>query len=235
LTLTTNPSTMTDTPIDPSTTAPAGAAAAAAGAYPKITLHYLDSSRSHRILWLLEELAIPYDIQVHCRKKNMLAPQSLRDVHPLGKAPVLVVSPTSGPGASITVAESANIVEFLLRHYGNDKFTPAQYVVGREREGPLGESEAFTRYRYLMHFAEGTMMPYLVFEIVLGQLKGPAVPFLVRPLTKMIAGQVETMFTRPNIKAKYDLLEGYLRSIPGVCDYFTGSELSGAVSLILKE
>jgi glutathione S-transferase len=219
---------MTDSTAEPTTTS------STSTSYPKITLHYLDASRSHRILWLLEELRVPYNIQVHYRKANRLAPQSLRDVHPLGKAPLLVVSPPDGvAGESVTVAESANIVEFLLRHYGK-QFVPAQYTVGKEAAGPLGESAAFTRYRYLMHFAEGTMMPYLVFSIVLDQLKGPAVPFLVRPLTRMIAGQVETMFTRPNIKANYDLLEGYLGSKPSG-PFFAGSELSGAVSSVYIE
>jgi len=135
------------------------------------------------------------------------------------------VSPSSGAGPAVTIAESANIVEFLLRHYGK-QFEPAQYVVGKESEGPLGESDMFQRYRYLMHFAEGSMMPYLVFSIVLNELKGPAVPFLVRPLTRVIAGQVEGMFTRPNVKKNYDLLEGFLAESSSL--YFCGSELSGA-------
>src|SRR6516225_9332709 len=106
-----------------------------------ITVHHLENSRSTRVLWLLEELGVPYEIKHYKRDpKTSLAPPGLLQVHPLGKAPVI----TDGDD---TIAESGAILEYLVDRHGNGALVP-----------PRGTPEK-TRYTYWMHFAEGTAMP----------------------------------------------------------------------------
>lgn len=117
-----------------------------------ITVHHLNNSRSQRILWLLEELGVPYDVTRYQRDaKSMLAPAALRAVHPLGKSPVI----TDG---GRTVAETGAIVEYLVGQYGNGRLAP-----------PPGSEERF-RYTYWLHFAEGSAMPPLVMTLIFGEL-----------------------------------------------------------------
>ncbi|KAL9089821.1 MAG: hypothetical protein Q9165_005615 [Trypethelium subeluteriae] len=119
----------------------------------------LDRSRSQRILWLLEELQVDYEIKVYKRDKDMLAPKELKDVHPLGKSPVIGVQ---APGAEtpLILAESGYIVEYLTEHLGR-WLIPKRYVNGEE--GQIGkETEEWLRYRYYMHYAEGSIMPLMV-------------------------------------------------------------------------
>lgn len=119
-----------------------------------LTLHHLNNSRSQRILWLLEELGIAYEIKRYERNaKTMLAPPELRAVHPLGKSPLL-----SDDG--LVIAESGAIIEYLLERYGHGRFLPA-----------AGTPE-FLRYRYWLHYAEGSLMPLLVMKLVLSTVPG---------------------------------------------------------------
>jgi len=114
-----------------------------------IIVHHLNNSRSQRVLWLLEELGIEYEIKFYERDpKTMLAPESLRQVHPLGKSPVIT-------DADLTIAESGAIVEYLVDRYGNGRLVPAS-----------GTPE-HVRYTYWLHYAEGSAMPLLVMRLVL--------------------------------------------------------------------
>jgi glutathione S-transferase len=113
-----------------------------------IVVHHLNNSRSQRVLWLLEELAIDYEIKFYERdQKTMLAPASLREVHPLGKSPVIT-------DAENTVAESGAIIEYIVERYGNGQLIP-----------PSGTPERL-RYTYWLHYAEGSAMPPLVMNLV---------------------------------------------------------------------
>ncbi|HAW24399.1 MAG TPA: glutathione S-transferase, partial [Pseudomonas sp.] len=113
-----------------------------------ITLHHLEHSRSQRVLWLLEELQLPYEIKRYTRDpQTMLAPPELKQVHPLGKSPVI----TDG---DLTLAESAAILEYLVERYGEGRLAPA-----------AGTPE-YLRYRYWMHYAEGSAMPPLLLRLV---------------------------------------------------------------------
>src|SRR5271156_3167655 len=103
-----------------------------------VIVHHLNNSRSQRVLWLLEELAVPYEVKRYERDaKTMLAPPSLLAVHPLGKSPVI----TDGP---LIVAESGAIVEYLVGTYGGGRLIPS--IGTRER----------LRYTYWLHYAEGS-------------------------------------------------------------------------------
>jgi glutathione S-transferase len=144
----------------------------AATSKPKVTLHWLERSRSHRILWLLEELNVDYDLKTYKRLPTMLAPDELKEVHPLGKSPVIGVQ---GPGQSKprVIAESALIVEYISDHFG-ENLIPKRWPEGKEKQ--LGEeTEAWLRYRYFMHYAEGSLMYVWIFpqpHICPGQFGG---------------------------------------------------------------
>lgn len=128
---------------------------------PKITLHWLEKSRSQRILWLLEELGVPYEIKTYKRDpKTMLAPPELKTIHPLGKAPVITVGDR-------TIAESGLIIEYLCEHFGgpNSTLIPRKWKDGCE--GQIGgETEEFMRYRYYMHYAEGSLMTLITLAFI---------------------------------------------------------------------
>ena len=131
-----------------------------------IRVHHLENSRSQRVLWLLEELGLPYEVQRYARHpKTMLAPPELRRVHPLGKSPVI-------EDEGLVIAETGAIVEYLVDKAGG-------------RLGPPGRREEVLRYRHFLHYAEGSMMPPLLAILVvrrLGLLGRPA----RAPLMKMV-------------------------------------------------
>lgn len=171
-----------------------------------LIVHHLEHSRSQRILWLLEELQVDYEIQLYKRHpKTRLAPPELREVHPLGKSPVI----TDG---DITVAETGAIVEYLLDTYGAGRMRPA-----------AGTPE-FLQYRYWLHSAEGTVMALMVMKLVFDATTRKPVPFFIRPLTKAVAEQVGKAYINPGIRANLDLMEATLRD----SEWFAGSELTGA-------
>ncbi len=170
-----------------------------------IVVHHLENSRSQRVLWLLEELGLPYEVKHYKRdRQTMLAPPELRQVHPLGKSPVV----TDG---AITVAESGAIVEYLIDTHGGGRLRP-----------PPGTAEA-RRFTYWLHFAEGSAMPPLLMTLVFDQIKAKA-PLLVKPIAKGIADQVGRTFLKPNIESQLRFMEAELSSRP----WFAGAEFSGA-------
>ncbi|MDR3453588.1 MAG: glutathione S-transferase [Rhodoferax sp.] len=171
-----------------------------------IVVHHLNNSRSQRILWLLEELGLPYEIRRYQRDpKTMLAPASLRAVHPLGKSPVI----TDG---ALTVAESGAIVEYLIDQYGGGRLAPAPGTPER------------LRYTYWLHYAEGSAMPPLLLKLVFDTIEKSPMPFFVKPIARAIAGKAKSTFIVPQIKQHLDYLEGELGKSP----WFAGSEFSGA-------
>ncbi|KAF2232028.1 glutathione transferase [Viridothelium virens] len=197
---------------------------------PKITVYWLDQSRSQRILWLLEELKVDYEVKVFKRNKDMLAPQELKDVHPLGKSPVIGIQ---APGAekSLILAESGHIVEYLTEHLGQ-WMIPKRYINGKE--GQIGgETEEWLRYRYYMHYAEGSIMPLILIGLFISMIRDGPQPFFVRPITRMISGRVDSLFLNPNRKTHFDFLEDQLKTSPDEGEFFCGKELTGADILMI--
>ena len=170
-----------------------------------ITVHHLNNSRSQRVLWLLEELGLPYEVKRYERDaKTSLAPPELRAVHPLGKSPVI----TDG---ALTVAESGAILEYLVDRYGEGRLKPT------------GEQDLL-HYRYFMHFAEGSAMPQLVMKLIFNKIKRAPMPFFVKPIAKGIADKVLTSFVQPNIDSQLKFLEAELAARP----WFAGQAFSAA-------
>ncbi len=171
-----------------------------------ITVHHLNDSRSQRVLWLLEELGLAYEIKHYQRDRDtMLAPESLRQVHPLGKSPVI----TDG---DVTVAESGAIVEYLVDRYGNGRLMPA-----------AGTPE-HRAYRYWLHFAEGSAMPPLLLKLVFMKIASAKVPFFVKPIVRGISAKVMITLVDPNLKRQLDFMESELSK----SEWFAGKEFSAA-------
>lgn len=171
-----------------------------------ITVHHLNNSRSQRILWLLEELGLDYEIKRYERDaKTQLAPQSLRDVHPLGKSPVI-------SDGDVVVAESGAIVEYLIQTYGGEAM---QFTLG---------SETLRNYQYWMHYAEGSLMPFMVMKLIFDKIKTGPMPFFVRPIAKAIANEVMKAYVGPNIKSNMEFINQHLAGK----EFFVGDSLSGA-------
>jgi len=174
-----------------------------------ITVHHLNNSRSQRILWLLEELGLEYQIKPYQRDKaTMLAPPELRAVHPLGKSPVVTVTSSDGDQ---TLAESGAIIEHLADRYGAGKLAPA-----------FGSPER-VRYLYWLHFAEGTAQPPLLLKLIFDRVKSSA-PFFARPVARAIANKALKSFVLPNIERNLDFMEGELRK----AEWFAGNAFSAA-------
>ncbi|KAF2816095.1 glutathione transferase [Mytilinidion resinicola] len=194
----------------------------------KVTLYWLDKSRSQRIVWLLEELKVDYELKVFKRGKDMLAPQELKDIHPLGKSPVIGVQ---APGADkhIVVAESGVIVEYLTEYFGK-WMIPKRYPEGKE--GVIGaETEEWQRYRYYMHYAEGSFMTMLLMSLLTQNMRNAPVPFFLKPIGMIsgaIANKIDGSFVMPQIKGHLAFLEEQLATAPNGGGFFCGNSLTGA-------
>jgi glutathione S-transferase len=171
-----------------------------------ITVHHLESSRSLRILWLLEELELPYQVTTYQRDQDTKrAPASLKSIHPLGKSPVIT-------DEGETIAESGAILEYLLDKKPESGLLPSP-----------GTAEHL-QYRYWLHFAEGSMMTPAMLHLVFKNLTRPPVPWVIRPLTRAIAKGVHDQFIGPEIVSLLSHIESTLASH----DWFCGSTFSGA-------
>jgi glutathione S-transferase len=167
-----------------------------------ITLHHLNNSRSQRILWLLEELGVDYEIKRYERdKKTMFAPAELKKIHPLGKSPVI----TDG---DLTIAESGAIIEYLVNKYGQGKL---------KSQDPLA-------YTYWLHFAEGSAMTPLLLTLVFNKVESSPAPFFIKPILKAVSAKVKSSFINPNLKGIFDFIEVELTK----SEWFAGSEFSAA-------
>ena len=171
-----------------------------------IVVHHLNNSRSQRVLWLLEELGVPYDIKRYQRDaKTMLAPPELRAVHPLGKSPVV-------SDGDLTLAESGAIIEYLAGKFGDGRLAPA-----------AGTPERL-RYTYWLHFAEGSAMPPLLMKLIFDRIEKGPMPFFVRPVARAIARRAKNSFVQPNIDRILDFMESEL----GRHAWFAGAAFSAA-------
>jgi glutathione S-transferase len=171
-----------------------------------ITVHHLENSRSQRVLWLLEELGLPYEVKRYVRdKKTSLAPPELAAIHPLGKSPVITDGKT-------VVAETGAIVEYLLDKADDNALRPVR-----------GTADGL-RFSYWLHFAEGSAMPPLVMALVFNKVRTAPMPFFAKPIAKAIADKVMKGFVQPNIVSQLAFMEAELNARP----WFAGKAFSAA-------
>lgn len=155
---------------------------------------------------MLEELELLYELKRYERDpKTMLAPPELKAIHPLGKSPVI----TDG---DLTLAESAAILEYLLERYANGRLMPAQ------------GSADYRRFRYWMHYAEGSAMPPLLLKLVFDRVASGPMPFFIKPVARAIANGAHKAFIGPQLKTHLDYMEAELEKSP----WFAGDSFSAA-------
>lgn len=170
-----------------------------------IIVHHLEKSRSHRVLWLLEEIGLPYEVKLYARDpKTLLAPPALRAVHPLGKSPVI-------EDGALTLAESGAILEYLVEKNPEAGLSPAAGTPER------------TRYLYWLHFAEGSAMPPLLLKLVLDRMES-APPWPIRSIVAIVTRRVRALAVTPRIAENLDLMEAEL----GRSTWFAGEAFSAA-------
>lgn len=156
-----------------------------------ITVHHLEQSRSHRVLWLLEELEVPYQIKRYQREPTMLAPEALKKVHPLGKSPVIT-------DENRVVAESGAILEYLEEKYDH------------EFRLKLSDEESRLQSRYWLHYAEGSLMPLLVLKLIFGQMGKAPVPWLLRPVGAAFGKGVQKAWLDKQLQPHKKMIEQHL-------------------------
>jgi glutathione S-transferase len=167
-----------------------------------ITVHHLNNSRSQRVLWLLEELGLPYELKHYQRDpQTQLAPPALRQVHALGKSPVI-------SDGEVVVAE------YLLEAHGGGRLLPAPGTPER------------LRYRYWLHFAEGSAMPPLLMKLVFDRIVASPMPFFAKPIARGIAAKVMESYIGPNLTRQFDFMESELaRSAWFAGDAFSAADI----------
>src|SRR6201992_3580686 len=169
-----------------------------------LTVHHLNNSRSQRVLWLLEELSVPYEIMRYQRQPDMRAPAELRAIHPLGKSPVIT-------DQGHTIAESGAIIEYILDTYGEGRLIPPPKMPER------------LRYTYWLPYAEGSAMPPLLLKLLFSVMPKRA-PALLRPLVRKVSHQALTALVNPQLKQHMTYWESELGKSP----WFAGSEFTAA-------
>ena len=171
-----------------------------------IIVHHLEHSRSQRILWLLEELSVDYEIVAHARdRKTSLAPPELFELHPLGKSPVIVDGENK-------IAESGAIVEYLLDKFDDGTLRPAE------------NTPEFLQYRYWLHYAEGTFATLMMLSLMVNRIENAPMPFFAKPIAKKIVQGALDGFVDPQLKLHFDFIESEL----GKSDWFAGADFTGA-------
>ena len=169
-------------------------------------LHHLENSRSFRILWLLEELNADYKLTTYNRNKAHLAPDSLKQIHPIGHAPILEVDGRA-------LVESGFIIEYLLKHYDKEhEFKPVD-----------SDEAAWEAYTFWLHFSEASVMPLLVMRLVFTKVVERS-PMLIKPISKGIRKQVENSMISSSLTTMLNMMEQQLQDNHWVA----GSDFSAA-------
>jgi glutathione S-transferase len=189
-----------------------------------LVVHHLETSRSQRVLWLLEELGVPYQLEVYKRDPaTRLAPPELKRVHPLGKSPVVTDD-------GVVVAESGAILEYLVERYGAN----AQGELAHLQ--PQSGTAEYRQCRYWMHYAEGSLMNWLVLKLVFTTIPKQPMPFFVRPIARSLCGNVQQKLVDPNLQQATAFLEDHLamhRWIAGPDLTMADFQMSFAVEALL--
>jgi len=185
-----------------------------------------------------------FSIVTYKRGSDMLAPPELKQIHPLGKSPVITLKPTP-TSEPVVIAESALICEYLCEYFAQG-LVPKRYKEGQEGKCG-GETEQWLRYRFFMHYAEGSLMSLLLIQLIMDSafppfslyqrhhtkhrmpgIKESAVPFFIKPITRGVATKVEDLFLNKNFVTHWSFLESQLVTSPDGGEYLCGKELTAA-------
>ncbi|KAF3050088.1 hypothetical protein E8E11_010440 [Didymella keratinophila] len=207
----------------------------------KINVYWLEKSRAQRIIWLLEELRLEYNIEVFKRDKNGRAGPELKKFHPLGRSPTVGITPAGSEKEvntqelvsckhqltlQIIVTESETIMDYLCDHFG-PSLIPLRYPEGRSNVLG-GETEEWMRHKFLMDYAEGSFLTPLIVSLITSGIRSAPVPFFLRPITNSIANNVDNKYTNPELTNHLDFLEQYLKDSPSKGEYFCCDKLTSA-------
>ena len=163
-----------------------------------LTVHHLETSRSQRILWLLEELGVPYELRVYRRDPaTRLAPAELKAIHPLGKSPVVTDD-------GEVIAESGAIIEYLVEKFGSRGQGELAHLQ------PAPGTPEYRQCRYWMHYAEGSLMNWLVMKLVFVSIPKRPMPFFAKPIARAICDKVQAQLVDPNLQAALTFIEDHL-------------------------
>jgi glutathione S-transferase len=178
-----------------------------------VIVHHLEKSRSTRVLWLLEELGVEYELKTYARDKQFRAGDDLKAVHPLGRSPVVEVD-------GVKLVESGAILEELLDRFDERGLRPAP------------GTDEHRRFRMFLHFAEGSFMPPLLVSLLTARIRSAKVPFFIKPIARRIANQIDATYTLPEATAKLAFVEGELASRDYLAgDAFTAADIQMAYGL----
>ena len=196
-----------------STSAADASSAGSSSSDSGIVLHHLEDSRSQRILWLLEELQVPFSIKKY-KRINGLAPPELKVIHPLGKSPVI------SDGKKV-IAESGVIVDYLINKFGRN----GGYI--------LEDDDDKLAVNYFSQMAEGSLMPPLVMTRLFGAVHTNS-PWLIKPITNTINKKVLDGYINPTLIPMFQLIESTLaKQNAAGHEFFVGSHLTAADFMML--
>lgn len=171
-----------------------------------IKVHHLENSRSQRILWMLEELHVAYEVKRYeWHPKTQLAPESLKEVHPLGKSPLIEDS-------GRVFAESGAIIEYLGSTYGQGGLWPDY------------SSPDYRQVIYWLHYAEGSLMPPLLLAYVFNAVKKGPMPFFMRPVVGKVVAETRNRYIGPQIQTQLQFVASQLEGR----EWLVGDQLTAA-------
>lgn len=171
-----------------------------------ITVHHLERSRSHRVIWLMEELGIDYELKTYQRdKKTSLAPKEMMKIHPLGKSPMI-------DDDGHVFVETGVILEYVIETYGRGALMPAL------------ETDAYWRCKYWLHAAEGSYMPPLILELFVGRIESAPMPFFAKPIAKRLGKAIRDAYLTHTTQVHFNYLDTEL----GRSEWLAGNQFSAA-------
>lgn len=193
-----------------------------------LTLHHLRQSRSFRIIWLLEELGLDYKL-ISYDRQNGLAPNALKKIHSMGKAPIL-------QDGTRMLVESAHIIEYLIDHYDNTAKNNAvcnslnHLTAGKSLRPDYG-SKAYEQYRYWLHFTESSLMPLLVMRLAF-DMSIKKSPIGIKQVAKLIKRGIEKGYLTSTLHSELALLDEHLADNKWLCgQIFTGADIQLAFAI----
>jgi len=180
---------------------------------PKVTVYLLNNSRALRILWLLEELQLDYTVEKYQRNSENYAPESLKQIHPLGRSPIVKIEEDGKK--PIIMVESGAITEYLIQAYGKST------TLGSDPSN----AEEYAEYLQWMHYAEGSIMTPCMIHLVFMNVKKQA-PMLLRSVVNKIVDATMSQYIQPRLDLHFQYVDQHLKSAPE--GYFVGGRLTGA-------